>query len=302
MRTYLDCIPCFFKQALDAGQVAGADDARLREIVDRLAAAVPGFDLAKTPPELSLTLYSIVAEVTKNPDIYRERKEQSISAALEAYPHLRHSVAHAKDRLLRAAELAIAGNISDFGLRNTLNLDSELKQIIARADKAAHNKNASMFDYDGFRARLEESGLILYLADNAGETVFDAVLLEEMLGVNPGAEIIYAVKERPIINDALRADAVASGIDRYAKIVSTGADTPGAVFGRCTREFTDLFGRADMVISKGQGNFEALSGIGREVFFLFMTKCQLVVRHIREMGLSTELGDINLFHHRGSGR
>lgn len=299
MKTYLDCISCFFKQALDAGQVAGADYAQKKEIVDRLAREVPDFNLSQTPPELSRTLYAIVADVTGNPDIYKERKELSIRAALEIYHQLRHSAAHAKDRLLKASELAIAGNIIDFGLRNTLNLDHELKNIIARADKAANNKNAAMFNYEKFNERIKNCTDLLYLADNAGETVFDAVLLEEIKNLRPELEIIYAVKEKPIINDALASDARESHVDKYAQIISTGADTPGAVFSRCTPEFIDLFNKADMIISKGQGNFEALSDINRDVFFLFMTKCPIVVRHISDMGLSSELGDINLFYHKG---
>jgi uncharacterized protein with ATP-grasp and redox domains len=120
----------------------------------------------------------------------------------------------------------------------------------------------------------------MYLGDNAGETVFDRILIEEIRRLDPRKRIFYVVKERPIINDALREDAVVAGIDTVAEIISSGSDAPGTVRSRCTQKFLRRLRYADMVMSKGQGNFEALSDSKRPMFFLFMIKCPIVAQHV----------------------
>ena len=186
---------------------------------------------------------------------------------------------------MTAVELAIAGNIIDFGVKNNVNVRHELKKILAQEHLSARKR--SLFHYAQFRRSLRRAGNILYLADNAGETVFDRILIEEIRSQWPGARIEYAVKARPVINDALAEDAYACGIDKVARVVSNGADAPGTVLPLCSREFRQKFRRADMVISKGQGNFESLSNEKRLVFFLFMVKCPVVARETGcTMGLS----------------
>jgi hypothetical protein len=192
---------------------------------------------------------------------------------------------------LTAVELAIAGNIIDYGVKNSLNVGEELKRILNREDKAIRKENGSLFNYKSFRGVLKRSKTILYLADNAGEVVFDRILIEEIKDAHKGKNIIYAVKEKPVINDALREDAVFAGIGEKATIISSGVDMPGTVLSLCSKEFLKIFKRADMIISKGQGNFEALSDCKRPVFFLFMAKCPVIAQHVR-----CGLGDVILLH------
>ena len=130
---------------------------------------------------------------------------------------------------------------------------------------------------------------ILYLADNAGETIFDRVLIEEIKGLYGDKSIFYAVRERPIINDALKEDARACGIDRIADVISSGSDTPGTIISLCSEAFLKIYRDADMIISKGQGNFEALSDVSRPIFYLFMVKCPVVAKD-----LGCRIGDIIL--------
>jgi len=115
----------------------------------------------------------------------------------------------------------------------------------------------------------------LYIADNAGETVFDRLLIEEI-----GQPVVYAVREKPIINDATREDAVLSGLDKVSKVMSSGCDSPGNILKFCSAEFLRVYRSADLIISKGQGNYEALSDEKRPVFFLLKAKCPVVARDL----------------------
>lgn len=158
-------------------------------------------------------------------------------------------------------------------------------------NETIRREGKSIFNYRGFKSALKKAQNILYLADNAGEVLFDRVLIEEIKEINGDKDIIYAVKEKPIINDALAEDAHAAEIQKYAKIISSGVDTPGTVLSLCSSEFLKVYRRAEMIISKGQGNFEALSDSKRPIFFLFMAKCSVVAQDIK-----CKVGDIVLLH------
>ncbi|MFC1674954.1 DUF89 domain-containing protein [Candidatus Omnitrophota bacterium] len=294
MKTHLECISCFFKQALDSARIAKASDRQRKKIVDRLAKAVPKFSLDASPPEMGRVLYKIVKEVTGVKDPYREIKDKSNRLAVRLYPRLKKKVALSRDRLLRAVEFAIAGNIIDFGVKNTLNVNKELKRILAAEDKAI---KGAAFDYFDFKRALKKAKRILYLGDNAGEILFDRVLIEEIKRLYPKKRVIYAVKEKPIINDALLTDAYSCGIDKCAEIISTGLDSPGVVLKWCYKEFLKVYRNADMVVSKGQGNFESLSKERKPIFFLFMAKCPVVARNTGQ-----SLGDIILLYNAKKGR
>jgi hypothetical protein len=291
MVIYLDCIPCFFKQALEAARIAGADQRVQKRVLHKLARAFMEFPLSSSPPEMGRVIYGIVRMLTRRKDPYKKIKQKSNSLALKIYSRLKNKISVSYDRLLMAVELAIAGNIIDYGVKNSLNVDKELKKILRKEDKAIQRENKTLFNYSEFRRALNKARNILYLADNAGETVFDKVLIEEIKRLDKNKRIIYAVKEGPIINDALVQDAYACGIDRVAQIVSSGLDAPGTVLSLCSKEFLKIYRNADMVISKGQGNFEALSRVKRPIFFLFMVKCATVAEHI-----GCNIGDIILFY------
>jgi len=289
MKTYLDCIPCFFKQALDAARIAGANELTQKRILNRLAKTIQKFPLSSTPPEMGRTIYKLVKEVTKKDDPYREIKAKNNRLALRFYPKLKRRVSYSKDGLLTALELAIAGNIIDYGAKNSLNVDKRLKEILNEEENAIKQEDKAIFDYSQFKDSLKKANSILYLADNAGETVFDRILIEEIKSIYNDKEIIYAVKERPIINDALIQDAYICGIDKSAEVISCGSDGPGTILPLCSKNFLKIYKRVDMVISKGQGNYEALSKERCPIFFLFMAKCPAIAKDV-----GCNVGDIIL--------
>jgi len=291
MRTYLDCIPCFFKQALEASRISGASRITQKKVLDELAKILPKFSLNTPPPLMGRVIYKLVSKLTKNLDPYREIKIKSNELALNIYPKLKRKVALSKDRLKKAIELAIAANSIDYGVRNSLNIEEELKRILREEEKTIKVENKRFFEYEEFKKALNKAKTILYLGDNAGEVVFDRVLIEEIKKIDKNKKIIYAVKSKPIINDALVEDALQAGIHKVAEIILSGVDAPGTVLSLCSKEFLKVYKNADLIISKGQGNFEALSDKKRPIFYLFMAKCKTVANH-----LGCKLRDIILFH------
>lgn len=289
MKTYLDCIPCFFRQALDAARIIGASPKVQKQIIDEFARIIPKVSLKSSPPEIARFEYNLLKKISGNGDPYKKIKQKSNRLALRLYDKLKNKVGHAKDRLLAALELTIAGNVIDFGVKNTLNVNKELKKILAQEKKYIQKK--SIFHYSQFKQALRGKESILYLADNAGETVFDRVLIEEVKRIYPKKIIYFAVKDKPIINDALLEDAKICGLDKFARIISNGSDAPGTILPFCSKEFRRIYRKAGMIISKGQGNFESLSQEKRPIFFLFMVKCPVVAHQTH-----CKLGDIVLLY------
>ena len=267
MRTYLDCIPCFFAQALKAARITGADESMQKEILDEVSKLVPGFLLESTPPEMGRIVYQLVNKLTGNKDPFREIKKSSNQLILNLYPKLKMMIENSKDRVLAAIRLAIAGNIIDYGAPTSFDIEEEVANCL--------KSNFAVFDYSEFKQALDNAESILYLGDNAGEIVFDKLLIEEL-----EKEIIYVVRDKPIINDVLIEDAHDCGIDRIAKVISNGSDAPGTVLNLCSKEFLAIYHKAPLIISKGQGNFETLSEETAPIFFLLKVKCRLIAKDI----------------------
>ncbi len=274
MRTYLECVPCFLRQALDASRMVTDDPAVHERVVRetlRLAAEMP-FD--RSPPWMGQRIHKLLRDATGNPDPYREVKRHSNALALELYAPLKQRVRASADPFAAAVRMAIAGNVIDFGCRSRL-ADDEVHQAI----EDAMDPHAPGFDngaVDDLRRAIEQASDILYLADNAGEIVFDRLLIEEM----PMDRITLVVRGGPVINDATREDAETAGIISLVKVVDNGSDVPGTILECCSPAFRARFEQCDLVIAKGQGNYETLGGEDQNIFFLFKAKCPVIARDV----------------------
>jgi len=279
MRTYLECIPCFYRQALDAAQIAGADELIQKKIIDELSQLIPNFSLEAAPPEMGREIYSLVGKISGVKDPFKEIKENSNKFALKLYPELKKEIENSEDRLLAAAKLSIIGNIIDYGAKNSLNVAEEIDYLFKGNFIINNKNNSTTFKYNQFKEALNKVDTIIYLADNAGEVVFDRLLIEELVK-ELGKEVIYVVKGKPIINDALIEDAIFCGINKVTKITSSGSDAPGTILKHCSPEFMELYQDAELIISKGQGNYEALSEEDKSIFFLLRAKCPVIAEDV----------------------
>jgi uncharacterized protein with ATP-grasp and redox domains len=278
MQTYLDCIPCFLRQALDAARMVTPDAAIhahvLRETL-RMASEMP-FD--KSPPWMGQKIHQLLREATGEPDPYRQAKQWANDLALALRPELEQRVRESVDPFATSVLLAIAGNVIDLGCRSQVS-----EQDVLRSIEQALCEPFEGDALEELRAAALSAGSILYLADNAGEIVLDRILIEQL----PLERVMLAVRGYPVINDATREDAAAAGLTELVNVIDNGSDVPGTILESCSDSFRDAFARADVVIAKGQGNYETLSGVDGDVFFLFKAKCPVVAR---EMGCA--LGQI----------
>ncbi|MBA7477829.1 hypothetical protein ES707_13244 [subsurface metagenome] len=278
MRTYLDCIPCFYRQALDAARIAGADELIQKKIIDELSQLIPNFSLETAPPEMGRAIYSLVGKISGVKDPFKEIKENSNKFALKLYPKLKQEINISEDRLLATVKLSIIGNIIDYGANNSLNVVEEIDHLFQGNFTINSENSSTTFKYNQFKESLNKIDTIIYLADNAGEVVFDRLLIEELVE-ELGKQVIYVVRGKPIINDALIEDAIFCGINKVAKITSSGSDAPGTIMKYCSSEFIELYQNAELIISKGQGNYEALSEEDKLIFFLFKAKCSVIAEN-----------------------
>ena len=270
MKTYLDCIPCFFRQALAAARTSTDDEIVQRHVLNSVSFMIPDLALDVTPPEIAQQVYRIVYEITGNNDPYLEAKKYANKSAMSLYARMKDIVDYSDETLETACKLAIAGNAIDLGAH------AEFGSIYSIIEDSVEYQ-LDQEHYRQFKASVGQSYLILYIADNAGEIVFDRILIEQLLQIKK-LKIVFAVREKPIINDATLDDALQVGLDKVATIISNGSDAPATILSQCSPKMRGYYQAADLIISKGQGNYESLSDRPENIFFLFKVKCPVIAR------------------------
>jgi len=266
VRLYLDCIPCLLRQTLDSSRAVTDDPAVHEKMLREVLAWCAGVDLSDSAPVIASRIHRRLRELSGVEDPYKEAKAEQNRMAIALLPELEHELEVADDPLGLSVRLAIAGNIIDLGVKGSVE-KPDVHESVRRALECGVDG-----DFEAFRAAVESAESILYLADNAGEIVFDRLLLERL----PKSKVTLAVRGYPVINDVTMADAEFCGLTELVKVVDNGSDAPGTVLDECSAEFRKIFSNADLIISKGQGNFETLSDVDANIFFLFKVKCPLV--------------------------
>lgn len=281
MNTATACLPCFNKMIRREAQLACPGDASAQaRIVEIWEQRLSGLDMRVPPPVIARHLVDTVAAVSGNrADLYADDKRQTNGAVLRLLPGLRARIMAGKDKpgdpLALALELSVIGNSIDRGVELDLDWEAELEDV---------TRTLSPDVMIRFEAAARRGARVVVLGDNAGEIALDTLLVEALL--RRGCEVVYAVRSHPILNDATMVDAADVGMTRLCPVVESGVDTPGTVLDRCAPEFRQRLGEADVILSKGQGNYESLQGELPGVYCAFKVKCQ---RLVDETGLC--LGD-----------
>jgi damage-control phosphatase, subfamily I len=269
MNTTLDCIPCLVRQALDLAREASDDPAIHRRLMTDALHTAAALDYERPPPVVAQQMQRFLRSLTGIDDPYLEQKRRFHELAMRLLPEFRKRIETSDDPFVTALRTAIAGNVIDLGVHGGLTE----AQAAAAMDRVLHDP----FDGDPGEVRdlIRGAGRILYLADNAGEIVFDRLLLDHF----PANRTAVAVRGGPILNDALRADAEAAGIPEVAELLDNGDDAPGTILSQCGADFLRAYEAADLVVSKGQGNYETLSDEPKDILFLFKAKCPVIAEH-----------------------
>lgn len=267
MRTELECIPCALRQTLRAIRFSGSR--RGEEVMRRALRTLLEADWSVPPMALGFDLFSSIREELGVDDPYRAEKERFNEMVLQSYGRLREMVWSGGDPLDTAVRLSIAGNVIDYGSHEGFDVWETLRGFL--------EAEPGVYELDGLREALERADSLILFLDNAGEAVFDLLLLETVDRLYGPLRVVTVARSEPMINDVTVEEARRLGFGRYGEVRGMPSSS--------LREWIDFqpvlgewLSEADVAIAKGQGNFELLSGLGRGVFFLFMVKCPVVER------------------------
>ncbi len=275
MKTDFNCIPCILQQTIETVQIVSDDQKIRQKTINEVLKYLQNVDYSDPPPLLGKHIYDIIYRVTGNNDPYREIKHKINHLALSLYDDLRKIVFQNPEPILTAAKLAVAGNIINFADEDD---EIHLRRIIERI----HDLNFEINHIDKFIKDILKSKKILYLADNAGEIVFDRLFIEMLQRYYPERSLDFTVIVRgaPIINDATLEDAKMIGLDRIARVIDNGDYAPAMVLSDISKQARAEYENADLVISKGQGNYETLDTETRLIYYLLKIKCPVISKVI----------------------
>ena len=275
MKTTIDCLPCFLNQAIEIAKIYQLSD---KKIILLSEACTTHFFKYKneirlgtiTPPELSNGIHQLVKEALKSEDPYLTEKKDSNLRASKLIRNIEKEFRLNDNPLKDALYASAAANLMDSGIPGVSD------PIEAFHLKLKEKHDPEFFRYIDFYNRLKSATNLFVLGDNAGEIYLDALLLKTIKKEFPKLQISYAVRGGAILNDALISDAIEAKIGDYATLIENGDNTPGTVFSRTSRNFNEKVFSADLILSKGQGNYETLSESKLPIFFLFTAKCDSV--------------------------
>lgn len=273
MRIHDKCLPCVVNQAIKVANITNVNNKEelLREVFSYLSKIT--FD--ETTPELIGEIFDLFKKYTNNPDPYKDTRSYYNTLFLKLLPNFDDRIDQSDHSFQMAVKYAIVGNIIDFNpIHNTL-----LEDIYDYFDKMDELE----FAVDDSQALINDilsAKSLLYLGDNCGEICLDKLLLKKIKELNPSLNLLFGVRGKPVVNDSIAEDAYAIGIDEYAQIIDNGDGSLGTVLHRTSQKFKELYDNADVVISKGQANYECLSEEQKTIYFLLMTKCDVIAKDI----------------------
>jgi uncharacterized protein with ATP-grasp and redox domains len=279
MKAVSECIYCYLRQAHTSLSLVLKDEAKILANLKKLFPLIKSFSFEKTPGEYSTLVLKEVNRLLGVSDPYSEEKKLCNTMALEWESYLRKLVHSSSEPLLTAIKLSVVGNIIDLGIKEQIDIKKSIEQILSQGFR--------IDDSDAIIQKVKnDSNLnILIIGDNAGEILFDKILVEELLKYTP--QVVYVVKSGPVINDALLEDAEAVGMTDICKIIETGNDWAGVVVDKCSEEMREHLRKADLIIAKGQANYETLTETAYPVFYTLKAKCPPVANH-----LGVKMGDL----------
>lgn len=254
--------------------MAGLSAGQQEQVIGAVRQKIASFPTDHPPVEMAADIHELVRSLARADDPYASIKRESNEVCRSCLPLLHENLACSLDPFATAIKLAIAGNVIDFGAYAVKPLS---KRAVRQTVKDVVSQPLSGDSPDGLAAAADEATTILFIGDNAGECFFDRFLLERL----PTHKLTYAVRGGPVLNDATLDDARAAGIEDVCPVIDTGDKSPGVVFNRCSPAFREAFEASDVVIAKGQGNYESLSGrTDRAYVFITKVKCDVIAADI----------------------
>ena len=278
---YLDkeCVGCIIDQSLRVAKTINADKNLTSKIYQHVTELSKNFSFTLSPPEVATPVYQDMSKLAQKIDLYKEVKQLSTQKAKSYIPYLQNYLKNSKNIFFDATKIAVAGNVIDLATPTHFDLHDELNKIF--------DTNFAIDNTDILFKKLQNAKIVVYLADNAGEHIFDKLYIQTLLSLFPNLNIYYLTRDKPIINDITYNEVLEDGFNNICNLVNSGVSSPGFLPNIANKESIDLYTKADVIISKGMGNYETLSEEKRDIFFLLKVKCSVVAK-----SLSLNVGDI----------
>ena len=270
MKTSFDCIPCFIRQTLNTVKLASDDPGLHEKALREILTILSRLDFQAAPVVMGRTVHRVIQVITGVRDPYLSVKQQFNQMMLDLYPTLKARLNDSEDPFEVAVRLALAGNMIDFGA------GQKLRPVDVTETIEASLTAKIAADIHLLRKAVDMSDTIVYLGDNCGEIILDRLFIEQLIP----DKVTYVVRAAPIINDVTMNDATFSGIADLVHVIDNGSDAPGTLLDECSPRFKEVFENADLIIAKGQGNYETLHAVHKHIFFMLKVKCPVVARHI----------------------
>lgn len=277
MKVRMMCMECTLKQVRQVADILNVPENMKRQALKEVFEMLSHLTYEESNPEIMGETLKIISRIFKNNDPYKQIKLEYNQAMMVLYPELIEKLDQSSNALQEGLKLAVLGNLIDFGARHTFTKEDVLKRIEKLDDYMfAIDDRSNLFE------QLNKAKTLFYIGDNCGEIVFDKIFIREIKKHHPQITVFYGVRGGNVINDVTEEDAYMTGIDEFATIMSSGIAYPGTVLKACSKAFNKRFETADLIIAKGQGNYESLSDVIREgLFFVFMAKCPYVAENLK---------------------
>ena len=274
-----DCIPCILRMTAAAFRQLPLDENTIRELSTEISEipALRGLDWNRTSAEVIEDIWRKIVKKTGSSNPFRLAKSNQNKKIIDLYPDLKQMINEAVDPLYMAVKLAILGNSLDLMVADfAVTFENSIKDKV--------DTPLALETYSALEQQLRATKRLVYFGDNAGEIVFDKLLIETIKELH-SPEIVFVVRSVATLNDATLTEARSIGMDEIARVIENGIDgpLPGTVLGRCSNEVNDLVRRSDLIISKGGGNFDTLDEerehLQKKISFLLLSKCEPYCRH-----------------------
>lgn len=266
----LDCIYCTIKKADNLFSQYEKDENKKIKFMKEVFKIISLSETEDTSPYINARIMRYLNSELNLGDVYYEIKKQYNKLLLSMEEEILKNIYSAEDRLLVALKYAMVGNFIDFGAMDKVDID-KLKSLIKNAPEQEINVN----EYKKFIEELKGSKQLVYIIDNAGEIVFDKIFIKIIKELYPHIVIDVIVRGKPIHNDATIIDAEEVGLCNIVNVIENGTDIPGTQLNAINIRSKEKFDNANLIIAKGQGNFETLFGCSKNIYYIFLCKCDL---------------------------
>lgn len=272
VRLKSECLSCIAKKYLDKYPANSTEEQQVR-YKKQICKVLSEAELTDSAPLLTKKITDVQEKIFGETTDYTKIKAFYNDYVMKKFPDIEENIARAEEPLLRAIQYSMTGNYIDFGALAEVDND-KFEQLLLNVPSIEINN----LEFETLKKELEYAGRLVFLTDNCGEIVFDMAFIRLLKIQYPKLQITVIVRGYPAVNDATMEDATQIGLNKEVQVLGNGNGVAGTCLEMLSEEAKECVLSADVIIAKGQGNFETLMGCGLNVYYIFMCKCTMFAK------------------------